>query len=156
VSYLAPISTAMYSRSPSICAQKWLRRGFVTFESSGQKKTVWSILFALKSSTTSTNLLAMIFLPSFAILRAEACLFCKDIPKHSEIRGRQNILEFRFLNHFSSSKGLKNPFFGFNLSVDFNLSRVGDFRCFLRRMPQKRPGIYIDDGCFRNEHFYVF
>jgi hypothetical protein len=66
---------AMDSRSPSICAQKWLRRGFVTFESSGQKKTVWSILLALKSSTTSTNPLAMIFLPSFAILRGKTCFF---------------------------------------------------------------------------------
>ena len=112
----------MDSRSPSISAQKWLRRGFVTSESSGQKKTVWSILCALKSSTTSTIPFAMIFLPSFATVHGEECFFFVKTLK----LGPDGIYwNLGFWTIFWFKKTRKN-IFGFNLSVDFNLSGVGD------------------------------
>jgi hypothetical protein len=80
----------MDSRSPSITAQKCLRRGFVTFEPSGHKKTVWSIVCAFKSSTTNTIHLAVNVSASFAILRGAGMLFVVKTLKKKVGRGVPN------------------------------------------------------------------
>jgi hypothetical protein len=77
----------MHSRSPSISAKKCLRRGFVTFEPSGHKKTVWSIVCAFKSSTTSTKNFAVNVSGSFAILRGAGTLFVVKSLEKKQKRG---------------------------------------------------------------------
>ena len=52
-------TTPNYLSIPKFCSKKRFRRGVVTFDPSGLKKTVYATFRALKSCTTSTNQFAM-------------------------------------------------------------------------------------------------
>ena len=74
-------TTPKYLSIPKFCSKKRFRRGVVTFDPSGQKKTVYATFRALESCTTSTNQFAMNASEYCAGRRAFCCKECKKTLK---------------------------------------------------------------------------
>ena len=74
-------TTPKYLSIPKFCSKKRFRRGVVTFDPSGQKKTVYATFRALESCTTSTNHFAMNASEYCAGRRAFCCKECKKTLK---------------------------------------------------------------------------
>ena len=74
-------TTPKYLSIPKFCSKKRFRRGVVTFDPSGQKKTVYATIRALESCTTSTNHFAMNASEYCAGRRAFCCKECKKTLK---------------------------------------------------------------------------
>ena len=74
-------TTPKHLSIPKFCSKKRFRRGIVTFDPSGLKKTVYATFRALESCTTSTNHFAMNASEYCAGRRAFCCKERKKTPK---------------------------------------------------------------------------
>ena len=106
-----------YLSIPKFCLKKRFRRGVVTFDPSGQKKTVYATFRALESCTTSTNHFAMNASEYCAGRRAFCCKECK---KTLKIGVGWHLPKFHFLNHFLVQMDSKNLNFDWHWSGNWH------------------------------------
>ena len=112
-------TTPKYLSIPKFCSKKRFRRGVVTFDPSGQKKTVYATFRALESCTTSTNHFAMNASEYCAGRRAFCCKECK---KTLKIGVGWHSPKFHFLNHFLVQMDSKNMNFDWHWSGNWHWS----------------------------------
>ena len=112
-------TTPKYLSIPKFCSKKRFRRGVVTFDPSGQKKTVYATFRALESCTTSTNHFAMNASEYCAGRRAFCCKECK---KTLKIGVGWHLPKFHFLNHFLVQMDSKNMNFDWHWSGNWHWS----------------------------------